>query len=525
VCTFKAYPSDFEGCTLFNPQVLKEQGFLCNQGKMAALFSSVTANFEKWSSCKGKAVVDFFVMTAILLIVGIVIHVAPEAVGPSEAAVAVVGALCYGALQASRKVTRNTLRTRVPAKSKIHDSLGKPKTRSANISTRCQALANQVGKKEIRQVSLQPVSAPIFTADNFEAQVHELLSRIAPSAEGDSCVNDITVAVKRALRVLIPEADVVGLASGDVLRGTAFAVAIPEVDIILSASPSVIIQRLQNNASRYLPHASKLDARKLQKSMLRACTDELTAAAGFKFRRSAFKDQEPKVILMAEINGKNIPISFSVNTTTALHNAALLTECGQIEPRAKELILLVRRWAKDRGISHAAKGHLSPYSWSLLVIYFLQVWNGEDKPLLPQITAFKKTSGLLWKQQMQINEQQRSYTEQSNSQIASVARLFEEFMRFYTRTFDWRHEAVCVRSGMRQPPSTSLHLHIVMLENDCTEVAPSIVDPFEPRRNLSDAMTGVSFRRLREELVRAQGLCSRHAALDEVLEPWVPPEA
>merc|ERR1711953_1274768 len=100
--------------------------------------------------------------------------------------------------------------------------------------------------------------------------------------------------------------------------------------------------------------------------MLRACTDELTANPGFKFRRSAFKGQEPKVTLMAEINGRTIPIDFSVNTTTPLYNAALLTECGQIEPRAKELILLVRRWAKDRGVSHAAKGHLSPYAWSHL---------------------------------------------------------------------------------------------------------------------------------------------------------------
>merc|ERR1712228_896961 len=98
---------------------------------------------------------------------------------------------------------------------------------------------------------------------------------------------------------------------------------------------------------------------------------------------------------MAEINGKTIPIDFSVNTTTPLYNAALLTECGQIEPRAKELILLVRRWAKDRGVSHAAKGHLSPYAWTLLVIYFLQVWDEQGEPLLSNITSFKMSLGLL----------------------------------------------------------------------------------------------------------------------------------
>merc|ERR1712066_969682 len=140
----------------------------------------------------------------------------------------------------------------------------------------------------------------------------------------------------------------------------------------------------------------------------------------FKFRRSAFKGQEPKVTLMAEINGKTIPIDFSVNTTTPLYNAALLTECGQIEPRAKELILLVRRWAKDRGISHAAKGHLSPYAWSLLVIYFLQVWDGQGDPLLPNITAFKTSSGFLQKQQKEQKSRQAN-TIQNTTQTLSVA--------------------------------------------------------------------------------------------------------
>ena len=43
-----------------------------------------------------------------------------------------------------------------------------------------------------------------------------------------------------------------------------------------------------------------------------------------------------------------------------------------LNPLAEELILVIRRWAKDRGISHAAKGHLSPYAWMLLAVYYLQ---------------------------------------------------------------------------------------------------------------------------------------------------------
>jgi DNA polymerase sigma len=57
----------------------------------------------------------------------------------------------------------------------------------------------------------------------------------------------------------------------------------------------------------------------------------------------------------------------------------------QLNPMAAELILLVRRWAKDRGVSHAAKGHLSPYGWMLLAIFYLQV--GKKSPCVEVETS------------------------------------------------------------------------------------------------------------------------------------------
>jgi len=469
----------------------------------------------------------------VLLAVCLLIIAAPLELG--QLAFAFVGALCYAALQASRKVTRNTLqRSDKIRRNKLPEVDYQPSYRSAKpairkndspvIARQPKQQENPAGKQEYRQQSTQPVVAPTFNASDLESQVSELLGKIAPSADGDKVVQDIAAAVKSALHKFVPEAEVMGFASGDVLLGTAFAVAIPEVDIILSANPSVFVECLKHRGSRPMPHAAKLDHWKLQKSMLRACTDQLTATTGFKFRRSAFKGLEPKVTLLAEVGGRSIPIDFSVNTITPLHNAALLTECGQIDARAKELILLVRRWAKDRGISHAAKGHLSPYAWSLLVVYFLQVWDGQESPVLPNISSFKLSSSLLRKQH---KEQQPSNVGAGASTAASttsVAELFKAFVRFYSESFNWRNEAVSVRAGKRQPPAMTLPLSIVTLQNGSSDVALSIEDPFQPKRNLSDAMTGVTVGRLREELARAETLSSQEMSLSTLLEPWVPAE-
>merc|ERR1719169_332223 len=135
---------------------------------------------------------------------------------------------------------------------------------------------------------------------------------------------------------------------------------VPEVDLVVSINPDALPGQLQGRLSRTGgASTAQLDARKVQKSAIRACTDKLVSACGFKFRRSAFRGQEPKVTLLAPaslgLSSDSIAIDFSVNVVTPFYNAALLTECGRMDSRAKELILLVKRWAKDRGICHVAK--------------------------------------------------------------------------------------------------------------------------------------------------------------------------
>merc|ERR1719191_624710 len=177
---------------------------------------------------------------------------------------------------------------------------------------------------------------------------------------------------------------------------------------------------------------SRLDTRKLQKSAIRVCTS-LLVSVGFKFRRSSFRSEEPKVTLLAppslRVSDVAIPVDFSVNNTTPLYNMALLTECGQMDPRAKLLILVVRRWAKDRGICHASKGHLPPYAWSLLVIYFLQVGNRDEGPLLPPLEEFALSSGLMGKPPVKKSGSDKANPKHAAAKgnPASVSTLFKEF--------------------------------------------------------------------------------------------------
>lgn len=369
-----------------------------------------------------------------------------------------------------------------------------------------------------RQPSSQPVAAPVFDAVGWDAEVDELLTKISPTRTSESIVQELARFVKQTLDPLIPEVEVLGFASGDFSSGTAFRVAVPEVDIVLRVDPHTLSARLRGRDPQSTAHVRVSDMGKLQKSAIRICTDRLVATGHCKFRRSAFRGPEPKVTLLVPaslgIHGEAIPIDLSINSTSPFRNAALLTECGGIEPRAKALALLVRRWAKDRGMCHAAKGHLSPYAWTLLAMYFLQVGD-PDGPLLPALQGCE----LLQKSK---HTWSASIGERG---CKSVGQLFKEFVKFYCDSFDFRNEAVSVHKGIRSAPEVTLPLHIVLHEDGVsTSVAPSIEDPFDRKRNLSGDTTAPALVRMKAELVRANELCTQSASLSEMLEPWVPAE-
>lgn len=379
---------------------------------------------------------------------------------------------------------------------------------------------------EVRAPSVQPITAPTFESDNWDGEVQELLAQITPTAESDRIVRQLAQMIRRTMQSMIPEIEVTGFANGNLTFGKAFGVAVPEVDIVASVSPQVLYSRLHGR-SQGTP--AELDEKKLQKSAIRTCTDRLVSAGGFKFRRSAFRGAEPKVTLLVPASlglfSDSIPIDFSVNVVTPMYNAALLMECGKFERRAKELILLVRRWAKDRGICHAAKGHLSPYMWGLLSMYFLQVGDRNEGVLLPALEQFELSNELVKgkRSEKEAAQQEKWKPAQTGEAKKSAASLFKDFVHFYQAEFDWRNEAVSIRTAKRAPPSLQLPLHIIASDaTGQTEVGPSIEDPFNQAQNLGDAMTSSSVARLKEELQRADELCVRSASLSELLEPWVP---
>eukprot|EP00933_Yihiella_yeosuensis_P082484 TRINITY_DN96388_c0_g1_i1.p1 TRINITY_DN96388_c0_g1~~TRINITY_DN96388_c0_g1_i1.p1 ORF type:complete len:509 (-),score=126.17 TRINITY_DN96388_c0_g1_i1:111-1637(-) len=368
-----------------------------------------------------------------------------------------------------------------------------------------------------------PIPAPAFSAKDFNGQVAELLSQIMPTAESHKAVKKLAQAVKVYLLGILPEAQVLGFAHADLSRGKAFGVAVPDVDIVITVNQDALQKRCGSSKPSITRSPEKPEPRKLQKTSLRLCTDALVNAGGFKFRRSAFRGDEPKVTLLAPatfgLMAEAVPLDLSVNAAAPIHNAALLAECGNIDMKAKELIILVRRWVKDRGICHSPKGFLTPYIWSLLAVYFLQV--DEEFAILPPLEEFEGLDVFM-------PGNRSSKSPQAASRLAKdekskdVAKMLRSFFEFYAN-FDWKNENICALRGKREKPPLSLPVHIIENKDGTTEAAPYIEDPFAPKVNLGACMAEWSFMRTREELTRAKAILDKESpSLSELLEPWTP---
>lgn len=393
--------------------------------------------------------------------------------------------------------------------------------------------------------SAMPLSAPVFQARGWDAEVAELLTQLKPTKASEEAVQKLLGVAKKALRSIIPQAEVFGFAIGDISRGTAFGVAVPEVDILVRCNPEMLLRCLQVRLQKHVQvgPAKMIDERKVQKSAIRACTDVL-CSAGFKFRRSAFRGGEPKVTLLAPstlgISDKAVPVDFSVNTITPVYNSALMTVASALDTRVLELALLVKRWAKDRGVCHAAKGHLPPYAWNLLTVYFLQSLGSKDDKdgLLPPFDDFDWSSCPIGNKRACISEKPReSWSTSEEFANLKAPELFKEFFRFYRYTVNWSEEGVSLhhprKGALRKVTALVIQPPVV---NDASIYTPElsfgnpphtalvVEDPWEPTRNLSADLTYFGVLRMKEELCRACNLCAENASLSELLQPWVPPE-
>ncbi|CAE8683223.1 unnamed protein product [Polarella glacialis] len=212
----------------------------------------------------------------------------------------------------------------------------------------------------------------------------------------------------------------------------------------------------------------------------------------FKIKEEIWSARVPIVKLLFD---ETTEVDLSCHNPQALQNTYLLKAYAELSPQVRRLVLAVKVWARTEGVCGAPSGHLSSYSLTLMVLYFLQVQQGLEMPCMPTeaFSSFGSTpevQGISW------------------TCALPLAELVTGFFVFYAGAdggFQWGSEVVSVRLGRRSQPR---ELDFQLLPGRLGHRL-HIEDPFLLARNLNCVLTPENEQLLRAKLKQtATTICS-----------------
>eukprot|EP00929_Paragymnodinium_shiwhaense_P085320 TRINITY_DN4572_c0_g1_i1.p1 TRINITY_DN4572_c0_g1~~TRINITY_DN4572_c0_g1_i1.p1 ORF type:complete len:537 (-),score=139.07 TRINITY_DN4572_c0_g1_i1:376-1986(-) len=207
--------------------------------------------------------------------------------------------------------------------------------------------------------------------------------------------------------------------------------------------------------------------------------------------------------------GAPLHCDISFNNLLPLYNTQLFKAYADLDQRFTQLVVTIKRWAKCRHVCGAKEGNLSSYSFTLLVLFFLQ--RMQLLPCLHQLPHEEK-SHAEGKKTYQVGfcTAEEALPHMKSRRNHSLGSLLRGFFDFYSdRTskgfapFAWGKEVVSVRVGRRgykdEDEFARLRFEPPRNFDNMSELI-HIEDPFDVERNLNCVLVQERHRELRAQL-------------------------
>jgi len=180
----------------------------------------------------------------------------------------------------------------------------------------------------------------------------------------------------------------------------------------------------------------------------------------------------------------NLDCDISLYNTTCLQMSEILYLLGSMDIRVRELVMTVRAWAKEIGLTNPSPGRwISNFSLSLLVLFFLQQ---SSMKILPPLQRLRHRNYIM------TNEEFLSYSSKLLCHRVDNKMKTEDilimFFQFYA-TFDFGSNGLNLLSGK------------TVVKPDYS--AMFIVNPIEPELNVSKNVSAEETERLQNEMRNA----------------------
>ncbi|KAF8938711.1 hypothetical protein BGZ58_000317 [Dissophora ornata] len=155
------------------------------------------------------------------------------------------------------------------------------------------------------------------------------------------------------------------------------------------------------------------------------------------------------IVKLNHVNG--IACDIGYQNDLAIWNTRLLRAYCRVDDRVRDVVVIIKTWAKRRKINNPYKGSLSSYAYVLLVIHVLQ-----RRGVLPNLQSIVAGNGKIpfWDCQgfnryffEDIANLPRYWQPTPEAMQQSVGELLYEFFRYFASEFRYATHVVSIRSG------------------------------------------------------------------------------
>ncbi|KAF9347646.1 hypothetical protein BGX26_000886 [Mortierella sp. AD094] len=245
------------------------------------------------------------------------------------------------------------------------------------------------------------------------------------------------------------------------------------------------------------------------------------------------------IVKLNHING--IACDIGYQNDLAIWNTRLLRAYCRIDTRVRDVVVVIKKWAKCRKINNPYTGSLSSYAYVLLVIHVLQ-----RQGVLPNLQSIVAGNGKIpyWDCQgfnryffEDIPNLARYWQPTPEATRQSVGELLYEFFRYFASEFRYASHVVSIRSGglltkeakewtkdythphpqhpQPQAPADDAPQSEEQIQADTKPVVKNrylfcIEDPFELNHNIGRPVDRYSLFTIRGEFMRAAKILSKN---------------
>ncbi|WZN64890.1 UTP:RNA uridylyltransferase [Chloropicon roscoffensis] len=144
----------------------------------------------------------------------------------------------------------------------------------------------------------------------------------------------------------------------------------------------------------------------------------------------------------------SIECDICVNNLLAVENTSLLRLYSEIDPRLKELVILIKHWSKCRGVNGAFKGTLSSYAYVIMVIHLLQTVQPAILPCLQDDSLYRPTVDKVvdgW--ECRYSDEASKFEGFGSLNKMTTAELLYQFFYYWGYRHNYKSSVVSMRVG------------------------------------------------------------------------------